>query len=117
MTDCMHLLPAGQCVTCTTPAPTRRVVRWREHRPLVARYTTVCPVCDFDIAAGDEAVRLVDDITDDTRTVHSGCLTSFNATGLWCGACWQPIRAPRGVYDSRTGRWKPGHDYCPRGCR
>ena len=118
MSDCMHLLPPGQCATCTAPAPTRRVVRWREHRRLVARWTTVCPVCDFDIAAGSDAVFLVDDVTDDTRTVHTGCLPGPNTTRRWCGACWQPIRAARDTYNSRTGRFGPaGPDTCPRGCR
>ena len=117
MTDCIHLLPAGQCATCTTPRPTRRIVRWREHRRLVARYTTVCPICDFDIPDGADAVFLVDDVTDDTRTVHAGCLWPATTTRRWCGACWRAIRTSSDVYDSRTGRWKPGADYCPRGCQ
>lgn len=94
----------------------RRIVRWRQHRRLVARYTTVCPICNSNVAVGAEAVFLVDDVTDDTRTVHTGCLPPAMTTGRWCGNCWQPIRTGRDTYNSRTGRWTPGPQRCPRGC-
>jgi RNase P subunit RPR2 len=100
----------------TGPA-VRRTPTWRELRPFVARYDTECPICRSDLRAGITAALLVDDITDDTRTVHRTCLGP-SAARRWCGRCWQPmVPARRNTYRSVSGTWKPAPLVCAGGCR